>query len=61
MTSIFMQIADDEFEKNISASTAWYQNPCRMLQFSYMPDQILGKNEKGPKFDLSLGSFPPKT
>ena len=31
-----------------------------MPQFSYMPDQILGKNEKGPKFDLSLGSFPPK-
>ena len=30
-----------------------------MPQFSYMPDQILGKNEKGPKFDLSLGSFPP--
>ena len=31
-----------------------------MPQFSYMPDQTLGKNEKGPKFDLSLGSFPPK-
>ena len=31
-----------------------------MPQFSYMPDQILGKNEKGPKFDLSLDSFPPK-
>ena len=22
-----------------------------MPQFSYMPDQFLGKNEKGPKFD----------
>ena len=31
-----------------------------MPQFSYMPDQIFGKNEKGPKFDLSLGSFPLK-
>ena len=31
-----------------------------MPQFSYIPDQILRKNEKGPKFDLSLGSFPPK-
>ena len=31
-----------------------------MPQFSYMPDQILGKNEKEPKVDLSLGSFPPK-
>ena len=31
-----------------------------MPQFSYMPDRILGKNEKGPKFDLSLGFFPPK-
>ena len=31
-----------------------------MPQFFYMPDQILGKNKKGPKFDLSLGSFPPK-
>ena len=31
-----------------------------MPQFSYMPDQILGKNENGQKFDLSLGSFPPK-
>ena len=31
-----------------------------MPHFSYIPDQILGKNEKGPKFDLSLGSFPPK-
>ena len=31
-----------------------------MPQFFYMPDQILGKNEKGPEFDLSLGSFPPK-
>ena len=35
-----------------------------MPQFFYMPDQILGKNEKksiiSPKFDLSLGSFPPK-
>ena len=29
-------------------------------QFSCMRDQILGKNENGPKFDLSLGSFPPK-
>ena len=27
-----------------------------MPQFSYMPDRILGKNEKSPKFDLSLGS-----
>ena len=31
-----------------------------MPQFSYMPDQSLLKNEKRPKFDLSLGSFPPK-
>ena len=31
-----------------------------MPQFSYMPDQILGKNEKWPKFDISLGSFPSK-
>ena len=31
-----------------------------MPQFLYMPDQILGKNEKGPKFDLSFGSFAPK-
>ena len=31
-----------------------------MPQFSYMSDQILGKNEKGPKFYLSSGSFPPK-
>ena len=34
-----------------------------MPQFSYMSDQILGKNEKNsifrPKFDLSLGSSPP--
>ena len=35
-----------------------------MPQFSYMPDQILGKNWKNSifdlKFDLSLGSAPPK-
>ena len=31
-----------------------------MPQFSYMQDQILRKNEKKPKFDLSLGSSPPK-
>ena len=31
-----------------------------MPQFSNMPDQFLGKNEKGPKFDPFLGSFPPK-
>ena len=31
-----------------------------MPQFSYIPDQILRKNEKGSKFDLSLGSLPPK-
>ena len=31
-----------------------------MPQFSYMPDQLFAKNEKRPKFDLSLGSFPPK-
>ena len=31
-----------------------------MPHFSCMPDQILGKNGKGPKFDLSLGSFIPK-
>ena len=29
-------------------------------QFSYMPDQFIGKNEKEPKFDPFLGSFPPK-
>ena len=29
-------------------------------QFLYMPDQLLGKNEKEPKFDSVLGSFPPK-
>ena len=31
-----------------------------MPQFSYMPDQFLGKNEKEPKFDSFLGSFSPK-
>ena len=35
-----------------------------MIQFFCMPPQILGKNEKNsifrPKFDLSLGSSPPK-
>ena len=31
-----------------------------MPQFSYMPDQFLGKNEKAPEFDPFLGSFPPK-
>ena len=31
-----------------------------MPQFSYMPDQFLAKNEKNPKFDPFLGSFPPK-
>ena len=31
-----------------------------MSQFSYTPDQILGKNEKVPKFDISLGSSPPR-
>ena len=31
-----------------------------MSRFSYMPDQFLGKNEKEPKFDPFLGSFPPK-
>ena len=31
-----------------------------MPQFSYVPDQILGNIEKGPKFVLSLGSFLPK-
>ena len=36
-----------------------------MLQLSYMPDQILRKKLKKPsnfktKFDISLGSFPPK-
>ena len=35
-----------------------------MPQFSYMPDQILGKKLKNsiirPKFDLSLESSPPK-
>ena len=29
-----------------------------MPQFSNMPDQILGKNEKGPKFDLSFRVLP---
>ena len=29
-------------------------------QFSYMPDQFLGKHEKEPKFDPFLGSFPLK-
>ena len=31
-----------------------------MPQFSYMPDKILARNEKKPKFDLSLGSSSPK-
>ena len=31
-----------------------------MLQFSYMPDQVLGKIKKFQKFDPFLGSFPPK-
>ena len=37
----------------------WYQNPCD-ASISYMPDQILGKNENRPRFDLSLGSSPPQ-
>ena len=37
-----MQIGGGEFGKSISAATPWYQN-----QFSYMPDQILGKMKKG--------------
>ena len=31
-----------------------------MPQFSYMPDQFLGKKRKEPKFDPFLGSFPSK-
>ena len=31
-----------------------------MPQLSYMPDKFLGKNERGPKFDPVLGSFPHK-
>ena len=29
-----------------------------MRQFSYMPDQILGKNEKRPKFDFFFKGYP---
>ena len=45
-----------EFQKSISAPTPWYQNPCDASIFR--PN--FRKNEKGPKFDLSLESFPPK-
>ena len=31
-----------------------------MPQFSYMPHQFLGKNEKEPKFDPVLGPSLPK-
>ena len=48
-----------EFQKSISAPTPGTKIPV-IPQFSYMPDQFIGKNEKEPKFDPFLGSFPPK-
>ena len=41
------KLVGGEFRKSILAPTPWYQNLV-MPQFSYMPDQILGKNEKNP-------------
>ena len=54
-----MQIGGGEFWKGISAPTPWYQNPCDALIFLHARP-IFGKNEKEPKFDPFLGSFPPK-
>ena len=54
-----MQIGGSEFQKSMTAPTPGTKILV-MSEFSYMPDQIFGKNEKGPKFDLSLRSFPPK-
>ena len=34
-----------EFRKSMLAPNTWYQNLCD-VSISYMPDQILGKNEK---------------
>ena len=50
-----MQIGGSEFRKSISAPTPWNKIPV-IPQFSYMPDQFLGKHEKEPKFDPFLGS-----
>ena len=62
-TSIVMQIWGGQFGKKISAPTPGTKILV-MPQFSYMPDQILGKRWKNsifrPKFDLSLGSSPSK-
>ena len=45
-TSIFMQIGGREFRKSISAPTPGTKSLV-MPQFSYMPDQILGKMKTG--------------
>ena len=48
-----------EFRKSTSAPTPRYQNPCDTSIFLHARPNFR-KYEKGPKFDLSLGSFPPK-
>ena len=55
-----MQIGGGEFQKNIRISAPNPGTKILVPQFSHMPDQFLGKNEKEPKFDPFLGSFPPK-
>ena len=54
-----MQIGGGEFRKSISAPTHWYQNPCDASIFLHAKP-IFRKNEKEPKFDPFLGSFPLK-
>ena len=54
-----MQIGGSEFRKSISAPALWYQHPCDASIFLHARPNFR-KNEKEPKFDLSLGSFPPK-
>ena len=44
-TSIVMQIGGDQFRKGMLVPTSWYQNLCD-ASLSYLPDQILEKNEK---------------
>ena len=48
-----------EFRKSISAATPWYQNLCDASIFLHARPNFR-KNERRPKFDLSLGSFLPK-